>query len=266
MSYLLTADSPPLREFTYWLHRYRRTWRGTVVISVANPLLFLAALGAGLGKLVNQGASPYLHGASYLAFFAPGLLAAASMQTAFVESAGPVYQSARGRGNYRAAAITPLRPQDIFLGHLLFMLFRLTLTATAFVLVVIATGAVPIGRALPLIPSAVLTGFAFAAPLAAWAVGVKRPSRIQSLFRFVLLPLYMFSGTFFSPDQLPPWLHHVVAVTPLYQGIALCRGIALPGHGTSGTSGLFGYALYLAVLAILGIAAGLRTYPRNLHG
>jgi lipooligosaccharide transport system permease protein len=259
VSYSLAA-APPLREFTYWLHRYRRTWRGTIVVSVANPLLFLAALGAGLGKLVDQGASPYLHGASYLAFFAPGMLAAAIMQTAFVESAGPVYQSARARGNYRAAAITPLRPSDIFLGHLLFILFRLTLSATAIVAVVIATRAVPVGRALPLIPAAVLTGFAFAAPLAAWAVGVTQPNRIQALFRFVLLPLYMFSGTFFSPDQLPGWLHRTIAVTPLYQGIALCRGIALGG------SHLTGYALYLAVLAAGGVAAALYTYPRHLRG
>jgi len=259
VSYSLAAV-PPLREFSYWLHRYRRTWRGTIVISVANPLLFLAAIGVGLGRLVDAAASPYLHGAPYLAFFAPGLLAASAMQTGFVESAGPVYQSARVRGNYRAAAITPLRPADIFLGHLLFIGFRLTLSSTAFVLVVIATRAVPIGRALPLIPAAVLTGLAFAAPLAAWAVGVSRPNRIQSLFRFVLLPLYMFSGTFFSPSQLPGWLHHIIVVTPLYQGIALCRGIALGG------SGLTGYAVYLAILAALGVAAGLHTYARNLRG
>ena len=260
MSFPLAAGSPPLREFTYWLHRYRRTWRGTIVISVANPLLFLIALGAGLGKLVDQGASPYLHGASYLSFFAPGLLAAASMQTAFVESAGPVYQSTRVRGNYRAATITPMRPHDIFLGHLLFIAFRLTISATAFVLVVIATGAVPVDRALPLIPAAVLVGFAFAAPLAAWAVGVTRPNRIQGLYRFVLLPPYMFSGTFFSPDQLPGWLYHIVVLTPLYQGIELCRGIALGG------SGLPWRVLYLVVLAALGVALGLRRYPRHLHG
>ncbi|HTU75929.1 MAG TPA: ABC transporter permease [Trebonia sp.] len=258
MSYPLAA-APALREFTYWLYRYRRTWRGTIVISVANPLLFLAALGIGLGRLVDQAASPYLHGASYLAFFAPGMLAAAAMQTAFIESAMPVYESARERGNYRSAAITPLRPRDIFLGHLLFIVFRLTLSATAFVLVVIATRAVPIGRALPLIPAAVLTGLAFATPVSAWAVGVTRPVRIQGLYRFVLMPLYMFSGTFFSPSQLPGWLYHIVAVTPLYQGIALCRGVAL------GTSGLTGYAGYLAVLAAAGVAAGLRAYSRSLR-
>ena len=58
----LRRPPPALHEFGYWLHRYRRTWRGTVVISVANPLLFLAALGAGLGKLVDRGGSGYLHG------------------------------------------------------------------------------------------------------------------------------------------------------------------------------------------------------------
>jgi lipooligosaccharide transport system permease protein len=259
VSYPLAAP-PAVREFTYWLHRYRRTWRGTIVMSVANPLLFLAALGVGLGKLVDQSASSYLHGTSYLAFFAPGLLAAAAMQTAFIESGMEVYRSARERGNYRAAAITPLGPRDIFLGHLLFILFRLTLSATAFVLVVIATRAVPVDRALPLIPAAVLTGFAFAAPVAAWAVGIRRPIGLQALYRFVLMPLYMFSGTFFSPDQLPGWLHRIVGVTPLYQGIALCRGIALGG------SGLAGHALYLAVFAALGVAAGLRAYSRHLRG
>ncbi|MFD0258199.1 ABC transporter permease [Kitasatospora indigofera] len=257
------ARSPALREFTYWMHRYRRTWRGTVVVNVANPLLFLAAMGVGLGRLVDDGGSDHLHGATYLAFFAPGLLAAAAMQNAFLDSAGPVFQSARQRGNYRAAAATPMRPADIFTGHLLFTGFRVLTSALAFVVVIVATGAVPWRHSLLLLPAALLTGLAFAAPVAAWAVTVTQSTRINGVFRFVLLPMYMFSGTFYSTTQLPDWLQAVVSVTPLYQGIQLCRELAL-GTAAPLDSGV--HVLYLAAMATAGLLLGRRTYTRHLYG
>ena len=254
--------SPALREFGYWLHRYRRTWRGTVVISVANPLLFLAALGAGLGKLVDRGGSSYLHGHSYLAFIAPGLLAAMAMQTGYIESAGPVFESAQRRGNYRAAAATPMRPRDILDGHLLFIAFRLLLSAAAFTLVIVAFGVVGPAEGVPLLLAATLTGLAFAAPIAAWSITVTRIDRLQAVYRFVLMPLYMFSGTFFSADQLPGWLHAVVACTPLYQGIALCRSI-VDGDATAGGTAV--HCGYLAALAVLGHLAARRGFEARLH-
>lgn len=257
------APPPLLREFSYWLHRYRRTWRGTVVISVANPLLFLAAIGAGLGKLVDRGGSGYLHGSSYVAFFAPGLLAAMAMQTGFIEAAGPVFQSARPQGNYRAAAATSMSPTDILGGHLLFMAFRLALSATAFSAVVAAFGITGPLRALLLVPAATLTGMAFCAPVAAWSVTVTRQARINGVFRFVLMPLYMFSGTFFSTDQLPRWLHAVIACTPLYQGIELCRSIVA---GTATARGTALHTGYLAALVLLGYLAARRTFTRRLNG
>jgi lipooligosaccharide transport system permease protein len=264
MSLALSSYRPAaLREFSYWLHRYRRTWRGTVVISVVNPLLFLIAMGAGLGRLVNDNDSSYLNGHPYLEFFAPGLLAAAVMQGAFVDSAGPVFQSSRARGNYRAAAATPMRPSDIFAGHLLFMTLRAAMSSLAFIVVAVATGAVTGHSALLLFPAALLTGLAFAAPLAAWAVTVTGAGRISGVFRFVLLPLYMFSGTFFSPSQLPDRLHTVVSLTPLYHGIQLCRDLAL---GTTTAVGTTVHIAYLVAMAVAGIFAGLRTYHHHLHG
>ncbi|TKA00311.1 ABC transporter permease [Actinacidiphila oryziradicis] len=256
------ARLPALREFAYWMHRYRRTWRGTVVVNVANPLLFLAAMGVGLGRLVDHGGSDHLHGASYLTFFAPGLLAAATMQNAFLDSAGPVFQSARHRGNYRAAAATPMRPADIFTGHLLFTGFRILTTALIFIAVVVATGAVAWQHCALLLPAALLTGLAFAAPVAAWAITVTQSTRINGVFRFVLMPLYMFSGTFYSTTQLPGWLHAVVSVTPLYQSIQLCREVAL-GTAAPLASGV--HILYLAAMATAGLLLGRRTYTHFLH-
>ncbi|MDT4891484.1 MAG: lipooligosaccharide transport system permease protein, partial [Pseudonocardiales bacterium] len=74
--------------FRYWFTQYRRTWRGTIVISVANPLLFLLGVGVGLGQLVDRHAPSALAGVSYTAFLAPGLLAASAMQTGFIEGGG----------------------------------------------------------------------------------------------------------------------------------------------------------------------------------
>jgi lipooligosaccharide transport system permease protein len=249
------------RAWRYWLLRYRRTWRGTIVISVANPALFLAALGFGLGKLVDHEHSAYLHGSSYLAFLAPGLLAAAMMQTAYLESAGPVRMSARSSGVYRVAIATPLSPVDVLLGHLLFVAFRILTSAAAFGIVAWGFGAVPASRIVPLVLAATLTGLAFATPVAAWAVTVERPALLNGGFRFVIMPLYMFSGTFFAVAQLPGWLQAVARCTPLYQGVQLCRSVSL---GELDPLAVTVHTTYLAVLVLAGLAVGARTFGRVL--
>jgi lipooligosaccharide transport system permease protein len=250
-----------LSALRYWLLRYRRTWRGTIVISVANPALFLTALGFGLGKLVDHRHSHYLNGSSYLAFLAPGLLAAAMMQTAYLESSGPVRVSARSGGAYRVAVAAPLSPRDIQLGHLLFVAFRLITSAAAFALVAYAFGAVPGSGVVPLVLAATLTGLAFATPVAAWAVTVERPTLIGAGFRFVIMPLYMFSGTFFAIAQLPAWLRAIARCTPLYQGVALARTAA---HGGTGALSTGTHITYLAALVAVGVIAGARSYRRVL--
>jgi lipooligosaccharide transport system permease protein len=258
---MLTSVDGVARAWRYWLLRYRRTWRGTIVISVANPALFLAALGFGLGALVDHRHSAYLHGSSYLAFLAPGLLAAAMMQTAYIEAAGPVHVSARSSGVYRVAVATPLSPQDVFFGHLLFMSFRIVTSATAFAVVACAFGAMPAQRVGPVVLAATLTGLAFAAPVAAWAVTVERPALLNGGFRFVIMPLYMFSGTFFAVAQLPGWLQAVVRCTPLFQGVQLCRSASLGG---SDWLALAAHCGYLAAIVLAGLVVGSRTYARVL--
>jgi lipooligosaccharide transport system permease protein len=97
-----TVDTPSRweyirREYDYWWRQYKRRWRGTIVVSVANPILFLIAIGAGIGRLVapstDSPAAAALGGVTYLAFFAPGMLAAASMQNGIIEG----LQVVRGR-------------------------------------------------------------------------------------------------------------------------------------------------------------------------
>ena len=107
-----------------------------------NPVLYLGAMGLGLGTLVNKHGTASLGGVSYLAFLAPGLLAAAAMQTAIGECIYPVLGSVKWNSTYQAAVASPLRPGDVFRGHLLFVTMRLFMNCGIFLAVMAAFGAV----------------------------------------------------------------------------------------------------------------------------
>src|ERR1700728_2947686 len=147
-----------VREFRYWLTNYRRTWRGSIYTSALSPVLYLGAMGLGLGKLVDAHGTARLGGVSYLAFLAPGLLAAAAMETGIGESTYPVLGSVKWRRTYFAATASPLRPSDLFHGHLLFTAMRLVMNCAVFLAVMAAFGAVKSPWVLAALPVAVLTG------------------------------------------------------------------------------------------------------------
>jgi ABC-type polysaccharide/polyol phosphate export permease len=248
-----------LREFNYWLIRYRKLWRGTIVISVVNPLLFLVAVGIGLGGLVRPH-DPALGGVSYLDFFAPGMLAAAAMQNGVVESAFPV-SVARSVGSYRVVVATPLEPEDILLGHALFMAVRITINAAAFLLVLLAFQAAHSGLVLLDLPAATLTGMAFALPVSAWAVTTE-PNGVIGIFKWVVMPLYLFSGTFFAIDQLPAWVRPLAWLTPSWHGVQLCRTLSL---GTVTWSGAAVHVAFLLFVIGVGYLFARRNFRRHLH-
>jgi len=248
-------------EFCYHLTRYRRTWRGTVVISVVNPLLFLVAIGVGLGKVVVAQPSG-LQGASYLAFFAPGMLAAASMQNGIIEASWPVAVATTRSGSYRVAVSTPLAPAEILLGHALYIALRIAMSAAAFVVVMTLFDASKSVLVVLAVPAALLAGLAFAMPTAAWAVTLPTPKPVSTLFKWVVMPLYLFSGTFFPISHMPFVLRLLAYVTPLWHGVELCRSLSL---GTATWSSAALHVCYLAVLAGIGFVAAVRTYRRRLY-
>jgi lipooligosaccharide transport system permease protein len=250
------------REWEYWIRHYRRRWRGTVVVSIANPLLFLVAIGAGLGRLVTADDQSVLGGVSYLAFFAPGMLAAASMQNGIIESAFPVARGRMRDGPYQPAVTSPLEPADILIGHTLFMAARIAMSAAAFLVVMVALGAAHSWLVVLTLPAATLTGLAFATPVAAWAMTQETPASIGSLFKWVVMPMYLFSGTFFAIEQLPGWAQALVKLTPLWHGVDLCRTLSL-GTATWGASIV--HIGYLTALAAGGLVLASRTFRRHLH-
>ena len=251
-----------VRQLRFWLTDYRRTWRGSVISTVLNPLLYLGAMGLGLGTLVDQHGTARLGGVSYLVFLAPGLLAASAMSTGVEESTYPVYGSVKWNKTYQAAVSAPLRPADLFHGHLLFVTLKLTMSCSVFLAVSALFGAIQSAEAIAALPVAVLTGLAFAAPIEAWTVTRSKDTSLTVVYRFGLIPLFLFSGTFFPVSQLPVWVQPVAYATPLWHGVALCRSLTL---GQIPVLESLGHTAYLIALALAGLYAGHRTYRRRLY-
>jgi lipooligosaccharide transport system permease protein len=250
------------RAFRFWLTNYRRTWRGSIYSSVANPVLYLGAMGLGLGTLVDKHGTASLGGVSYLAFLAPGLLAATGLSTAVGEATYPVLASVKWLKTYQAAAATPLRPADLFRGHLLFTAMRLLMNSVIFLIVMTAFGAAKSWWVLATVPVCILTGLAFATPVEAFAITREKDSSFALLYRFGLIPLFLFSGTFFPVTQLPAWIRPVAYATPLWHGVALARSLSL---GTPDPGGALVHVVYLVVLALIGLLVGQHTYRRRLY-
>jgi lipooligosaccharide transport system permease protein len=252
-------SSLPARSWSYWALRYRRTWRGSVVTGLLVPVLYLAAMGLKLGSLVNH-AHGHLQGVDYLSFLAPGLLAAQAMQVGAGESMWPVLGAVKWAKTYEAMLAAPLRVIDVLLGHLGWMTVRLIEVCTIFLAVCAAFGALPSPWAAVALPAAVLTGFAFAAPIAAFSATRRNDTGFALLFRFLIVPLFLFSGTFFPIRQLPGPLQPVAWATPLYHGVQLCRSLTL---GRPDLGDLV-HVAYLVCFAALGVAVARITYRRRL--
>jgi lipooligosaccharide transport system permease protein len=254
--------SRALRAFEYWLRRYRRTWRASAFTSLVSPALFLAAMGLGLGSLVDQRtAGTVLAGLDYLVFLAPGLLAASSMMTAVTEATWPVMGAVRWQKTYFAMIATPLGPADVLAGHLLFVAFRLLVTCAAFLAVTAAFSSLRSPWAVLALPAAVLTGMAYAVPVAAFAVTRESDTGFATLYRFGVVPMFLFSGTFFPIEQLPALVRPLAYVTPLWHGVALCRDASL---GSLGAASAALHAAYLAAWVVAGYVIAARAYAQRL--
>ncbi|HET7572799.1 MAG TPA: ABC transporter permease [Gaiellaceae bacterium] len=248
-----------LRAFEYWLVVYRRVWRGTVMTSLLNPILYLTALGIGLGKIVNSGGGATL-GMPYLDFVAPGMLAATAMQVASVEASFPVRGAIKWNRQYYAMLATPLRIPDLVAGHLAYVAARVAVSAVLYLAAITAFGAVHSPLALLGIPLCVLIGVAFAAPISAVSAYAE-DEVFNPLFRFVVTPMFLFSGSFFPVTRLPHGLREVAYATPLWHGVDLMRGLTL-GTATLGWSLV--HAAYLAAWIVAGVAVARWAYRKRL--
>lgn len=157
---------------------------------------------------------------------------------------------------------TPLNVRDVLHGHLLWILFRVGTSCAIYAGVMAAFGAFGSPWAVLAPPVAVLTGMAFAAPVAAFAVTQDRDLGYAVLSRFVIVPMFMFSGTFFPIDELPGALEPIAYVTPLWHGVDLTRELSL---GTAGVGSALLHAGCLVLWVLAGTAVAAITFRRRLR-
>ena len=252
------------RQSDYWITNFRRTWRGSVVSSFLQPLLYVASMGILLGGYIDDaaGASESLGGLSYLAFVVPGLLAAHAMQLGTGEVMWPVLGAIKWDKTYLSMMATPLRVRDIAVGHLMSVAARLAISCAVFVAAMLpfrVFDSVP--AALLTLLAGTLTGTSLACGMYAISVRVTDEMIYPLIFRIAIMPMFLFSGAFFPVSNLPDVLEWAAKVTPLYHGVELCRMASTSSWDSDAATV---HLAYLVVLGAAGVWWGIRGLERRL--
>ena len=237
---------------------YARAWP-VLLTGLVEPFLYLLSIGIGVGALVGD--VEYAGRAiPYETFVASGMLATAAMNGAVFDTTFNFFIRLKYAKLYDAVLATPLEPNDVALGEVTWALLRGTFYSAAFLLTMTAFGLVESWWAVLALPTTVLIGAAFA------SVGLAASTYMRSFLDFdfvnlAITPMFLFSATFFPLDQYPSAVATLVRVTPLYQGVALCRAF------TTGEvhPGLVWHASYLAVLVAIGVSVAGRRIDRLLR-
>jgi lipooligosaccharide transport system permease protein len=245
-----------------WL-LYIRTWRGSIFGSFAQPILFLVAMGIGLGGYVDSAGSGAID-VPYIQFLAPALLVSTVMQGSTFEATFPVLGGFRWNRRYHAMYATPLSPYAIAFGQIAWIATRATIVATIFCGVIIAFGAAGTPGIVWTIPVGTLTALAFAGPIAAYMTTQRDTTSFNAIWRFGITPLFLFSGTFFPIESLPEQVRWIAWLLPLWHGVDLARALSL---GTVGDTPLVqvAHVLILSGCAIAGVIAMFLMYRRQLE-
>jgi lipooligosaccharide transport system permease protein len=238
---------------------YRRHW--VVFLSgFVEPVFYLLSIGVGVPGLVGEFTLADGTTVGYTTFVAPAMLAASAMNGAIFDTTYNIFFKMKYAKLYDAILATPLRPWDVATGEITWGLLRGGLLYSAmFVVVMLAMGLVESWWALLALPAALLTGYAFAGAGMA-ATTWMRSWQDFEFIQLAIMPMFLFSATFFPVETYPEPLQAVVGLTPLYQGVTLLRGL---------TTGVVGWELmiavaYLAAMGTIGMYVASRRLGRLL--
>jgi lipooligosaccharide transport system permease protein len=255
---LLFGSRRSLRLIERNLYVYRHGWL-VIVSGFFEPLFYLLSIGFGLGALIGTVPGPGGAPIPYQLFVAPALLASSSMNGAITEATLNFFYKLKYQKTFDAILSTPLSVADIALGELGWGLIRGGLYTIGFIVVMVVLNIGVSPWLILTLPAALLISFAFG------AVGMACTSFMRTwqdfdLIQLVILPMFLFAGTFYPVETYPPALQVVVRLTPLYQGVDLLRSIAV---GVVGWDDLF-HVAYLAIMGIAGMIVVSRRLDRLL--
>jgi lipooligosaccharide transport system permease protein len=218
-------------------------------------------MGLGLGGLIDAH-SGKTAGLDYLDFVAPGLLVASTMQLSVGEGLWPILAGVKWIKFFHGVVATPIRPAELYSGYVTWVALRSVLGSAAFLLVATLLGAVSWPSAILAVPIAALCAAAFVAPVAAFSMTQDSDLAFPMIMRLGVLPLFLFSGTFFPTSELPSGLRPFVVLSPLWHAVELAR------DATTGRFDVLPDVAHVAVLigCVLGGAWwGVRTFTRRLN-
>lgn len=237
-----TTAGPPLRAHPpeisaakarrwgafYFAEQVLRVMKGygwsIFLYSVGQPAAYLFAMGVGLATLVDTNSATAFGGVSYLAYIAPALLISAAVMTAATEFTFPVMDGFKWRRVYYGPHASPLTPEQIAAGQIIAVTVRLVLQSAIYFAIVAIFGASPSGWAWISILVGTLAGLAFGLPLMAYAATIKDDKgQFAMVMRFIVMPLFLFSGTFFPLDTLPVLVRWIGWISPIWHGTELGR-------------------------------------------
>jgi lipooligosaccharide transport system permease protein len=242
-----------------------RSYKWTVVFTaIGSPLVYLIAFGIGLASLVsaNLGENA-VDGVSYLEFVAPALLMAAAFSIASEEFMFLMMLGFKWNPTFYGMNSAPLTGRQIVDGIVLFVVIRMTITCVAYYIVLVLFGAISSPWGVLMIPVGVLTGLAFGAPLMAYSSSIREDKQQFSvIFRLIVLPLTLFSGTMFPLESLPIGLQWIGWISPLWHGAELGRQVS---YGPTEPFWLsIAHVGFLVALVVIGWAIAVRVCVRRL--
>lgn len=237
---------------------YRRLWHRSLAFGFLQPFFFLTAMGIGIGTLLSADALEAFGGFPYIDWLGPGLLSAMAMQTSTFESTYPIMNKIMWGRNYEAMLSTPLGTRSLVIGELFWVAFRIGSLAAVFLVVLTVFGITRTPVAILAVPVAALIGVAFSACLIAFTATQRNDVGFSALFRFVIMPLFLFSGTFFPLSRLPDAIEWIAWLTPLFHGVQLIRGLVLDDLNLAAAP------IHLAYLLAM-LAIGVTLADRNLR-
>jgi lipooligosaccharide transport system permease protein len=247
------------RVAEYRLRTVTKWWGSIVAFGLGNPILFLLSVGLGVGALVdanNPGDS--LGGVGYLQFVAPALLAAAAIQGVMDEVTFPTMDGFVWDKAFFGIGATSVSPMQIANGVMMVALLRGLFTTVMYLGILLAFGAVPLSSVLPLMFTSMFAGWGWAAMMLAFTARLENDDGYFAIIsRFVVAPMFLFSGTFYPLEQMPVFLQPIGWISPLWHSTELGRFLS---YGAEIEPVMF--FVHFGYLALLGIVGMALTYPK----
>ena len=233
-------------------------------IAIANPVLYLVSIGLGVGAYIDKNTGGMgVDGVSYITFLAPALLATAAIQGAIDESVYPTLEGFKWDKIFFSMNSTPLSGNHIAMGVFFNSLIRVTFTAVIYWFVMLAFGVLESPRAWLAIFTAIMAGAAFGAMMQALAGMLENEDIFFTVLqRFVIMPLFLFSGTFYPLTNMPIYLQWIGWISPLWHATELGRWLTY-GHEIS-TLMLYTHFVFLNSILVIAVIASRRIFTRRL--